>query len=80
MPKLKRLSQKDVISILSAHRFEVSGQTGSHIKLKRLSSFGTEVLIVPNHKEIKIGTLRKIFNQASKYVSEEVLRNEFYSE
>ncbi|QQR65338.1 type II toxin-antitoxin system HicA family toxin [Candidatus Kaiserbacteria bacterium] len=80
MPKLKRLSQKDVISILLTQGFELSGQTGSHIKLKRFSAYGTEVLIVPNHKEIKLGTLKKIFNQASRYIPQDILRKEFYSE
>jgi predicted RNA binding protein YcfA (HicA-like mRNA interferase family) len=80
MPKLRRLSQKEVISILAAHNFVVSGQTGSHLKLKRVTAFGNEILIVPNHKEIKLGTLKKIFNQASRFIPKDTLHTDFYTE
>lgn len=38
--------------------FEQVSQSGSHIKLRRVNISGDcQVLIIPNHKELSIGTL-----------------------
>lgn len=79
MPKLKRLSQKEVLKILESFGFLVAKQRGSHIKTKRKTHFGFQVLTVPNHKEIDPGTLKAIFNQARKFISEDQLRDKFYT-
>ena len=79
MPKLKRLSQKEVLKILESFGFVVASQRGSHIKIKRKTDFGFQVLTVPNHKELDKGTLKAIFNQASKFISEDELREKFYT-
>ncbi len=79
MPKLKTLSAKDVIGILEKYGFNVVAQKGSHVKLKRMNAHGTEVLTIPNHKEIDRGTLKAIFNQVRKFISEDELRKEFYT-
>ena len=79
MPKLKRLGNSDVIKILESFGFSVVSQKGIHIKLVRQRSDRREVLVVPNHKELKIGTLKAIFNQASQYVSSEELKSYFYT-
>lgn len=80
MPKLKVLSGKDVVSILETFDFSVAGQKGSHVKLKRTHNNGTkQVLVIPNHQELDKGTLKAIYNQALKYVSEQDLKNHFYS-
>jgi len=60
MPKLRRLSGKDVIEILRTFGFEVYSQKGSHIKLRRISAGGKETLTVPNHSELDTGTCRAI--------------------
>lgn len=81
MPKLKVLSGEDVIKIFKKFGFEISGQKGSHIKLVRLLKNNVkEPITIPNHKEIDRGTLKAIIRQASKYISEEDLKNHFYSE
>ena len=79
MPKLKRLSQKEVLRILESFGFLISKQKGSHIKIRRKTKFGFQALTIPNHKEIDKGTLKAIFNQASRFISEEELRKEFYT-
>ncbi len=57
-PKLKRLSGKEVLSILSKFGFSVHSQRGSHVKLRRTSSFGeTQSLTIVTYKELDIGTL-----------------------
>ena len=64
MPKLKKISQKNCVKILcNKFDFEVIRQKGSHIILKQKSdsSIGT---VVPNHKELKIGTLKGILKLA----------------
>ncbi|MBI3685306.1 type II toxin-antitoxin system HicA family toxin [Candidatus Azambacteria bacterium] len=80
MPKLKVLSGKEVVGIFEAFGFSVTGQKGSHIKLKRIHDNGTkQVLIIPDHQELDKGTLKAIYNQALKYISEQDLKTHFYA-
>ena len=79
-PKLKRLSGKEVISILNKFGFALFIQRGSHIKLRRIGSAGDkQTLTVPSHDELDVGTLRAIIRQASRYVPEEYLKPYFYA-
>ena len=79
-PKLKRLSGKEVISILNKFGFASHSQKGSHVKLRRISAAGVkQTLTVPIHDELDLGTLRVIIRQASRYIPEEQLRPYFYS-
>ena len=79
MPKLRILSQKEVLNIFESFGFFVAKQRGSHIKVRRKTNLGFQVLTVPNHKEIDRGTLKAIFNQANKFISESELRDKFYT-
>ena len=57
MPSLRKISGKDCIKILCNNfGFKAVRQRGSHIVLKK-NGIGT---VVPNHKELKIGTLKGI--------------------
>jgi len=76
---LKTLSGKGVMKVLSLFGFSIHSQSGSHFKVKRKIVGATETLIVPNHDPIAKGTLKAIFNQASKYISQEELRGHFYN-
>jgi predicted RNA binding protein YcfA (HicA-like mRNA interferase family) len=60
MPKLPHISGSQTIKILEKMGFQVTRQKGSHIVLRR----GTSGCVVPNHKEIKTGTLAGILRQA----------------
>lgn len=80
MPKLKSLDSQEIIKILESFGFSISSQKGSHIKLTRKTSFQKQVLTIPNHKELKKGTIKAIFNQASKFISSEELGEYFYTE
>lgn len=80
MPKLKVLSAKDIIKILESFDFKVVSQKGSHVKLRRVLKGIKQTLTIPDHKELDKGTLRAIFNQASKYVSAEELKEFFYQD
>jgi predicted RNA binding protein YcfA (HicA-like mRNA interferase family) len=79
MPKLRVLSGKEVVKILSKFGFEVISQRGSHVKLKRILPDRTkQTLTVPLHDELDKGTLKAIIRQASRYIPEEELRRHFY--
>ena len=80
MPKLRALSGKEVLGIFLSFEFEVAFQRGSHVKLRRITADGhRQTLTIPNHAEMDKGTLRAIFNQASKYISESELMSHFYN-
>ena len=79
-PKLKRLSGKEVLSIFLKFGFSVHSQKGSHVKLRRSFSGEIQTLTIPMHDELDIGTLRAIVRQSGRFVPEDQLRREFYSE
>jgi len=79
MPKLKVLSGKDLIKIFNEFGFNIQSQKGSHIKLFRHIQSNKQVLVIPNHNEIDVGTLKAIFRQAGKYISETELVQYFYN-
>jgi predicted RNA binding protein YcfA (HicA-like mRNA interferase family) len=81
MPKLKRLSGQDVIKVFTSFGFSVIAQRGSHIKLRRMLSDGTkQTLTIPAHRELDIGTLKAIYRQALRYISEAELYPYFHSD
>lgn len=75
------LSGSDLVSIFRLFDFYVASQKGSHIKLVRISHSGErQILTIPLHDELDRGTLKAIFRQALRYISEEQLCGHFYSE
>jgi len=81
MPKLRILSGQDIVEILKTFDFLIVGQKGSHIKLKRIINGDLkQTLTIPNHDELDKGTIKAIYNQALKYITEKELREYFYSE
>lgn len=80
MPKLKSLDSQEIIKILESFGFKISSQKGSHIKLVKQTTFQKQVLVIPNHRELKKGTIKAIFNQTSRFVSSEELGEYFYTE
>jgi predicted RNA binding protein YcfA (HicA-like mRNA interferase family) len=79
MPKLRRLAGRDVLTILQGCGFQQVSQRGSHVKLAREIAGTRQVLTVPLHTELDSGTLRAIFRQASRFISEEELRPHFHT-
>jgi predicted RNA binding protein YcfA (HicA-like mRNA interferase family) len=73
MPKLPRLSGKQLVRYLGRFGFIEVRQKGSHIILKKKTSEGTTGCVVPDHKELAEGTLRGILKQA-KISAEEFLK------
>lgn len=65
MKRLKAVSGKDCIKILcNKFGFEVIRQKGSHVILKKETPLGKIGTVVPNHTELKIGTLKGILELA----------------
>ena len=79
MPKLKALSGEDLIEIFGNFGFVVVGQRGSHVKLKKSAKDVAQTLTIPLYKELDRGTLRVIYRQAQRFISQEQLRGYFYS-
>ncbi len=78
MPKLKNLSGEDVLKILQGFGFVVVSQKGSHLKLKRVINETKQTLTIPLHNELDKGTLKAIYNQTLRYISESDLSKYFY--
>ncbi|MBL7131427.1 MAG: type II toxin-antitoxin system HicA family toxin [Candidatus Omnitrophica bacterium] len=64
MGKLRILSGRDICKILAKHGFSEIRQRGSHIVMQKQTSKGTTTVPIPNHKEIRIGTLQSIIRQS----------------
>ena len=80
MPKLRVLSGKDILGILAQFGFQIHSQRGSHVKLRRTGPLGTQqTLTIVTHDELDKGTLRAIFRQACRYISEGDLLTYFYT-
>ena len=77
--KLKSLSGEDVVAIFERFGFLAIAQTGSHVKLRRMNSQIVETLIIPSHSTISKGTLKAIFNQSTRYIPSQELRDYFFS-
>jgi len=66
MPKLPRLSGAELVRALQRLGFVVARQRGSHIVMRR----GSGGCVVPNHRELKTGTLAGVLKQAGVSVEE----------
>ena len=62
MPKL--YSARVILSALQRANFSIISQKGSHIKLFKRLGNQTFTVIVPNHKEVAIGTFNSVLKQA----------------
>ena len=81
MPRLKRLKAREVLRVLRGFGFEVVSMRGSHAKLVRIAPSGKrEILVVPVHRDLTIGTLHAIYRQASRFIPAEDLRSEFLTD
>jgi predicted RNA binding protein YcfA (HicA-like mRNA interferase family) len=66
MPSLPHVSGAEIVRTLERLGFVVARQRGSHIVLRR----GTAGCVVPNHREVKVGTLAGVLKQAGLTVEE----------
>jgi predicted RNA binding protein YcfA (HicA-like mRNA interferase family) len=61
---LNPLPFREVKRKLEAAGFSEKSQKGSHVKFGRQTDAGLITTIVPNHREVAVGTLRSIIRQA----------------
>lgn len=64
MPKLGIFSGAEICAILAAEGFQQVRQRGSHVVMQRQTPTGTTTVPVPNHREVRIGTLQAIIRQS----------------
>ena len=64
MGKLKVFSGKEVCQILQQHGFVEVRRRGSHVVMQKRLGLSTVTVPVPDHKEIRTGTLLSIIRQS----------------
>jgi predicted RNA binding protein YcfA (HicA-like mRNA interferase family) len=62
--KLRTLSGREVCALLAEHGFVEVRQRGSHIVMQSRAAGSTVTVPVPDHKELKTGTLLSIIRQS----------------
>ena len=71
MPKLPVVSGQDLVKAFKKIGFVFVSQRGTHIKMQHPDG---RVVIIPNHKEIKKGTLKKGILNPLAITVEELIR------
>ena len=64
MGKLRVLSGKETCRILEKYGFHEVRRRGSHIVMQKKVDDSTLTVPIPNHPELRIGTLRSIIRQS----------------
>ena len=64
MGSLRMLSGQEVRQILQQNGFVMVRQRGSHMIMQKRASNTTITVPVPDHRELRIGTLASIIRQA----------------
>jgi predicted RNA binding protein YcfA (HicA-like mRNA interferase family) len=69
--KLRVLSGREACEILARHGFAEVRRRGSHIVMQKVFPGGSTTVPVPDHDELRAGTLRAIIRQSA------IARSEF---
>ena len=64
MGRLRVLSGRDVCGLLAEHGFVLVRQRGSHLMMQKADAGSTVTVPVPDHKEIRRGTLMSVIRQS----------------
>ncbi|QBQ53363.1 type II toxin-antitoxin system HicA family toxin [Nitrosococcus wardiae] len=64
MAKLRVLSGVEVCRILADHGFVEARRRGSHMVMQKVEGEGSVTVPVPDHKELRTGTLMSIIRQS----------------
>ena len=62
--RLRVFSGAELCRLLDEHKFQIVRQKGSHVIMQKAVSGSTITVPVPNHREIRIGTLKSIIRQS----------------
>ncbi len=72
MPKLPRdMSGRRLSQALKKYGYTVKRQSGSHIRLESDYTGTAHQMTVPDHSELKIGTLNSIISDIATYLKKE---------
>ena len=66
MPKLPVVSGKQMVRVLEKLGYSMKRRRGSHMMMHKAG----KLIVVPDHKELRRGTLRNIMNEADLTVDE----------
>jgi predicted RNA binding protein YcfA (HicA-like mRNA interferase family) len=69
LSKIPRISGREVVAALTKIGYRKDRQKGSHIVIRQID-YPHRRIVVPDHREIAKGTLRKIIKQAGLTVEE----------
>ncbi len=64
MGKLRVLSGREICEIMAKHGFVEVRRKGSHVVMQKQSSANTITVPVPDHHQVRIGTLQSIIRQS----------------
>jgi predicted RNA binding protein YcfA (HicA-like mRNA interferase family) len=64
LPKLGKFAGREVCAILAREGFAEVRRHGSHIVMQKRIANSTITVPVPNHAELRLGTLRSIIRQS----------------
>jgi len=64
LARLRVLSGREVVAILTDNGFVEVRRRGNHIVMQRRADESTVTTVVPDHREVRIGTLRSIIRQS----------------
>ena len=64
MGKLRPIPAREVLRILTQNGFHEVRRRGSHIVMQKVVGGATTTVIVPDHREIRMGTLASIVRQS----------------
>lgn len=64
MPKLRVFSGREVCKLLGEHGVQKIRPKGSHIIMQKRAGISTTTVPVPDHDELRIGTLLGIIRQS----------------
>jgi predicted RNA binding protein YcfA (HicA-like mRNA interferase family) len=67
--KLPRdMGGEELAALLGRYGYEITRQTGSHIRLTSTSKGFEHHITIPKHKPLRVGTLSSILNEIAAYL------------
>lgn len=70
MPKIPRnINGRKLCKSLMKYGYEITRQTGSHIRMSRVGENSEHHITIPDHRPIKIGTLNKILSDVATHLN-----------
>lgn len=69
MPKIPRdISGRELAKLLGKYKYTFIRESGSHIRLVSTYQNTQHKITIPDHQQIKIGTLNNILNDIAEYL------------